>query len=68
MEQTEYFDYRSVAKEMSVPEEIVVKIEEDVKEEFPNDKMMYELHVLRALKSRYWERSGNAYKQSAVPH
>ena len=68
MEQTEYFDYRSVAKEMSVPEEIVVKIEEDVKEEFPNDKMMYELHVLRALKSRYWERSGNATKQSAVPH
>ena len=62
MEQTEYFVYRSVAKEMSVPEEIVVKIEEDVKEEFPNDKMMYELHVLRAFKSRYWEQTGNATK------
>ena len=62
MEQTTYFDYRSVAKEMSVPEEIVVKIEEDVKKEFPNDKMMYELHVLRALKSRYWERTKKAAK------
>ena len=62
MEQTEYFDYRSVAKEMSVPEEIVLKIEEDVKEEFPTDKMMYELHVLRALRSRYWEQTGNATK------
>lgn len=60
MEQTAYFDYHSVAKEMSVPEEIVEKIEEDVKVEFPNDKMMYELHVLRALKSRYWERASNA--------
>jgi len=26
-----------------------------VKKEFPNDKMMYELHVLRAMRSKFWQ-------------
>jgi hypothetical protein len=56
MEKVEYFDYRKVAKEMKVSDAILKKIEREVKEEFPNDKMMYELHVLRALKSKYWQK------------
>ena len=32
------------------------KIEKEAKEEFPNDKMMYELHVLRAVRSKYWKK------------
>jgi hypothetical protein len=55
MEKIEYFDYQKVAREMKVPDEILKKIEKEVKQEFPKDKMMYELHVLRALRSRYWE-------------
>ena len=54
MERIEYFDYKRVAKEMRVPNIIVKKIEKEVKEDFPSDKMLYELHVLRALKSKYW--------------
>lgn len=54
MEKIEYFDYQKVAKEMKVPDSIVKKIEKEVKAEFPKDKMMYELHVLRALRSQYW--------------
>jgi len=56
MEKVEYFDYRRVAREMKVTDAILKKIEKEVKEEFPKDKMMYELHVLRALRSRYWEK------------
>lgn len=56
MEKIEYFDYQRVARDMKVPSAILKKIEKEVKEEFPKDKMMYELHVLRALRSRYWER------------
>jgi hypothetical protein len=56
MEKIEYFDYKKVAKEMKVPDSILKKIEKEVKEEFPKDKMMYELHVLRALGSRYWQK------------
>jgi hypothetical protein len=41
---------------MNVPETILNKIEKEVKEEFPKDKMMYELHVLRAIRSKYWEK------------
>lgn len=52
-----YFDYQKVAREMKVPGAILKKIEEEVKEEFPKDKMMYELHVLRGLRSRYWEKA-----------
>jgi hypothetical protein len=54
MEKIEYFDYERTAKEMKVPNTIVKKIEKEVKKEFPFDKMLYELHVLRALKSKYW--------------
>ena len=57
MENIEYFDYYKVASEMGIAQDIIIKVEKDVKREFPDDKMMYELHVLRALKSRYWEKA-----------
>jgi len=56
MEKIEYFDYQRVAREMKVPDAVLKKIEKEVKEEFPKDKMMYELHVLRALNSKYWQK------------
>jgi len=57
MEKIEYFGYKKVAKEMNMPEIKLKKIEKEIKEEFPTDKMMFELHMLRAIKSKYWERS-----------
>jgi len=56
MEKIEYFDYQKAAKEMNVPDATLKKIEREVKEEFPKDKMMYELHVLRAVRSKYWQK------------
>ena len=63
MEKIEYFDYQKVAKEMNVPDNTLKKIEEEVKKEFPKDKMMYELHVLRAVRSKYWQNWQNGIKQ-----
>ena len=62
MEELEYFDYRKVAEELKVPENILRTIEEEVKSDFPSDKMMYELHVLRAIKSKYWEKTSERGK------
>lgn len=59
MEKIEYFDYITVARNMKVPNNIIKKIEIDVRQEFPNDKMLYELHVLRAIKSKYWLKKRN---------
>lgn len=56
MRKVEYFDYEKVAKKMNVPDDILEKIKKEVKEEFPEDKMMYELHVLRAVRSKYWQK------------
>jgi hypothetical protein len=56
MEDVEYFDYPKIAKEMKVPATTLKKIEKEVKKEFPKGKMMYELHVLRAVRSKYWEK------------
>ncbi|MBU1262123.1 hypothetical protein KKG61_05280 [bacterium] len=56
MENIEYFDYQRVAREMHVPDITLKKIEREVKEEFSKDKMMYELHVLRAVRSKYWQK------------
>ena len=56
MIKTEYFDYQKVAEELKLPDRVLKEIEEDVKKEFPDDKMLYELHVLKAINSRYWEK------------
>ena len=56
MEKVEYFDYQKVAKALDMPDTTLRKIKKEVKEEFPKDKMMYELHVLRAVRSKYWQK------------
>ncbi len=55
MRKIEYFDYEKLAHQRHVPEVVLKKIEKEIKGEFPGDKMMYELHVLRAVKSGYWQ-------------
>lgn len=57
MRKIEYFDYEKLAHQRHVPEAVLKRIEKDVREEFPTDRMMYELHVLRAVKSGYWQQS-----------
>ena len=66
MEKIEYFDYKKVASEMGMPDSTLKKIESEVKKEFPSDKMMYELHVLRAVKSKYWQKGRQERKKGAV--
>lgn len=56
MKKIEYFDYKQVARKMRIPDSVLKKIEREVKKEFPSDKMMYELHVLRAVRSKYWQK------------
>jgi hypothetical protein len=57
MDKIEYFDYQKIARQMKVPESVLKEIKNEAKKEFPSDKMMYELHVLRAIKSRFWEKT-----------
>ena len=45
------FDYRSGREELDVPEEVIKLYEQEAYDEFPNDKMMMEIHVLRAIKA-----------------
>jgi len=56
MNKTEYFNYSKVALELNVPGNILDDIIHDAKIEFPKDKMMFELHVLRAIKSLFWKK------------
>ena len=43
-----YFDYRSVAREAKIPDVKLRKLVNLVRQEFPQDLMMAELHALRA--------------------
>lgn len=43
-----YFDYQSVAQEAKIPPDKLQEIGKLVREEFPTDEMLYELHLLRA--------------------
>ena len=44
----EYFDYESVAKEAGILPDKLEALCKLVRQEFPFDDMMYELHLLRA--------------------
>jgi hypothetical protein len=43
-----FFDYINATKEMNVPEDVLLTLEKEARDEFPHDDMMMELHLLRA--------------------
>ncbi len=43
-----YFDFESIAEKAKISEEKLDKLCKLIREEFPKDEMMYELHILRA--------------------
>lgn len=47
----EYFDYPTIAKRCKISTKIVKEIEKLERKEFPRDQMMFELHMLRILRS-----------------
>ena len=42
-----YFDYKAVAQEAKIPREKLELLAKAIREEFPTDDMMYELHLMR---------------------
>ena len=51
-----YFDYEAVAREAKIPADKLKLLAKTVREEFPTDDMMYELHLMRvcsAVKDGY---------------
>jgi len=44
------FDYEALARQYDVQPETLAQLVEDARKEFPNDEMMIELHVIRALR------------------
>jgi hypothetical protein len=47
----EYFDYILVAKKCKISEDVLKKLEDIERKEFPRDQMMFELHMLRMIRS-----------------
>jgi len=45
------FDINKAIKESKISEREIKKLEYKIKKEFPNDRMMYELHLIRVLSS-----------------
>ncbi|MDR1161696.1 MAG: hypothetical protein LBK45_05100 [Tannerellaceae bacterium] len=43
------FDYRTSARAMNIPDSVLLDIEKDIRNEYPDDAMLAELHILRAL-------------------
>ena len=44
------FDYKALAREYNIEPEALMRLVEDASKDFPNDEMMIELHVIRALR------------------
>jgi hypothetical protein len=45
------FDYLALAQALSIPPKEVATLEQQVRNEFPHDDMLMELHLLRAVKA-----------------
>lgn len=45
------FDYEQLAKKCNVKSDILNKLVEEASREFPNDQMMIELHIIRAIRA-----------------
>lgn len=45
------FDTNKKRRELKIPDNIYESIMNEIRAEFPNDEMMFELHVIRALMS-----------------
>ena len=43
-----YFDCERIATEADIPADKLEKLRRVIRQEFPRDEMMYELHLLRA--------------------
>lgn len=43
------FDYEALAKEYNIGREALGQLEKEVRQDFPHDEMMFELHMIRAL-------------------
>jgi len=43
-----FFDCEKVASEANIPHQKLEKLRRLIRQEFPRDEMMYELHLLRA--------------------
>jgi len=46
-----YFDINKVAEKSGLPEQVIKRIKKETREEFPVDDLMYELHLMRAIKA-----------------
>jgi hypothetical protein len=45
------FDYQKKIKQFNVPKTIAANLEKEVRAEFPDDAMLMELHMIRALRA-----------------
>lgn len=46
-----YFDVEKVAKSTGITESDFNRLVKEVRQEFPDDDMMFELHLMRAIKA-----------------
>jgi hypothetical protein len=59
-----YFNYRKVARQADISPDKLTEICKSIRDEFPTDDMMYELHVLRACMA---VRDGYAQVEDLLP-
>lgn len=56
------FDYITASRKMDIPSDVVHRLEEEARKEFPQDEMMVELHVVRALNAYAEQRQRGALR------
>jgi hypothetical protein len=52
-----YFDINKIIKQSRLPDNIIERLKQEIRMEFPADDLMYELHLMRSIKAESGERS-----------
>ena len=47
------FDVKKAIKSSGLSKSEIVQLEKEIKKDYPRDQMLYELHMIRALKTRF---------------
>ena len=60
------FNITKVIKDSGLSRAEAVRLQKEIKKDYPNDSMLYELHVIRALRAQKTKKSGAIHRGKEV--
>ena len=60
------FNINKAIKDSGLSRPEAIRLQKDIKKDYPHDSMLYELHVIRALKAKKLKKNGPVHRIQEV--